>query len=171
MSFFLGDRAQVLPLLLFRAAHEDREGAEGVHSIEHAHPAAGARQLLHADAEIEHAAAVSAVLLGIQTPRPASAMACLISQGYSCALSYLAASGRTDFSATSGRAPPHQILFAEDAGQGGALSKMHVEALANAAANATISMAARRHPGLAPFQARWRARRQTGPRARVRLLA
>jgi hypothetical protein len=59
-----GDLGQVLLLLLLVAAEDDRERAQGVDGEEHADAAAGARELLDHQAEVEDATAPPAVLLG-----------------------------------------------------------------------------------------------------------
>src|SRR5439155_1706175 len=59
----LGDRAEEAVLLLLGPADQDWERSERVHGIEHADASARARQLLHADAEVDDAPARAAVLL------------------------------------------------------------------------------------------------------------
>ncbi len=60
----LGDVGKPAFALLFGPAEQDRKRAQGVDRVGHAHPAAGARELLDDEAQVEHAAALAAVLLG-----------------------------------------------------------------------------------------------------------
>ncbi len=60
----LRDRRKPPALLLLRAAQDDRERTEGVDRIGDADPAAGPRQLLDHDAEIQEPRAVPTILLG-----------------------------------------------------------------------------------------------------------
>src|SRR6185436_9523170 len=115
----LGHGPEETLLLVLGAAHQDGERAERVHRVEDADAAAGAREFLDADAEVDDAAALPAVFLGDPDAHEAGLGERLLDLPRVFLSLVVFGGERTDdlFGDLARPRAPHEILFGEESGQ------------------------------------------------------